>query len=178
MKNKTDYIQHLSLSPHPEGGYYKETYRSDESYPTTRGTRSASTGIYFLLGWDDLSTFHVIKSDEMWHHYDGCTLEIHEITSTGAYKVTYLGKDLSQGEVPQYVVAKGHIFGSKISRKRESNGIAKQNPTSPNYVLVGCTVAPGFDFHDFKLINRDTLINSFPKIRNQIISFFDLSDSI
>ena len=150
--------------------------RLNETYPTPRGIRSASTGIYFLLGWDDLSTFHVIKSDEMWHHYDGCTLEIHEITSAGEYKLTYLGKDLLRGEVPQYVVAKGHIFGSKISRQREEHITHTSTPRSPDYVLVGCTVAPGFDFHDFKIINCDTLINSFPHIQNQISSFFDLSN--
>jgi uncharacterized protein len=119
-----------------------------------------------------VSTFHVIHSDEMWHHYDGCTLEIHEITSTGEYKVTYLGKNISRGEVPQYVVAKGHIFGSKISKKEREYAHEKLPSESLDYVFVGCTVAPGFDFNDFEIIHRNTLVHSFPQIQDQIVSFF------
>ena len=173
-------IQTLNLQAHPEGGYYSETYRSEENCTPTRGIRSVSTAIYFLLGIHDRSRFHVIQSDEMWHHYDGCPLEIHEITLEGQYKVTLLGKEMIQGQVPQYLVPKGHIFGSKIAPSAylevDSSSSSEQDQTNENqdlYSLVGCTVAPGFDFQDFHLFSISHLLEQYPQFNQQIHAFFD-----
>ena len=168
----TEIVRALQLIPHPEGGYYCETYRSQEECELPRGLRSVSTGIYFLLGVDDRSRFHVIRSDEMWHHYDGLPLEIHEITADGRYKVTLLGKDLSQGQTPQHLVPKGHIFGSKIA---STSPMSVQRELHPpvDYALVGCTVAPGFDFNDFSLFETDELLQKFPHFQGQIHKFFN-----
>ena len=164
IKNKHTLINILNLIPHPEGGYFKETYRSQETCTPLRGVRSVSTAIYFLLGRDDRSRFHIIQSDELWHHYDGVPLEIHEITLDGCYKVTYLGNAFEQGQVPQYCVPKGHIFGSKVS---------PLSSTQPDiYTLVGCTVAPGFDFSDFHLFSTSELIETYPHLEKQIHAFF------
>ena len=171
MNTKSSLIQTLHLLSHPEGGFYRESYRSQETCSTQRGARSVSTGIYFLLGAEDRSRFHVIQSDEMWHHYEGATLEIHEITLEGIYKITLLGKNLSQGQVPQYTVPKGHIFGSRISPLTASNS------STEAYTLVGCTVAPGFDFEDFHLFSNQALIDQFPHLRSSILSFYEPTPS-
>jgi uncharacterized protein len=170
---KHNLIQSLNLQPHPEGGYYNETYRSQETYTLSRGIRSISTSIYFLLGIKDRSRFHVIKSDEIWHHYDGLPLEIHEITAEGLYKVTLLGKDLSDGQVPQYCVSKGHIFGSKIASSYNKEAGLKQKDEQYRYTLVGCTVTPGFDFEDFHLFSTLSLLEQYPQYQDQIHDFFN-----
>jgi predicted cupin superfamily sugar epimerase len=154
MLNAAYCITHLGLIPHPAGGYYKETYRSegtiDSSLPDgISGPRSFSTGIYFLLEHGNFSAFHRIKSDEMWHFYAGDPLEVIEITPQGKLIITVLGNNLERGEVFQYVVPAGHWFGSRV----KAGGI---------FSLVGCTVAPGFDFADFEMAEQDDLKKKFP----------------
>ena len=150
------YIDHLQLQPHPEGGYYKETYRSDgviarHCLPADfQGDRNYSTAIYFLLQRGDFSAFHKIKSDECWHFYDGGTLLVHEITMQGQYKCTRLGKDIANGDVFQYVVPANHWFASEPAPGSE-------------FSLVGCTVAPGFDFADFEMAKVNELLKLFPQ---------------
>lgn len=150
-------IAQLGLIPHPEGGYFKETYRSSSLTvnPMNNAPRSLSTGIYFLLTANNFSALHKIQSDEMWHFYAGDTIEIVEIDKQGKLILTQLGNAIDQGEVPQYVVKAGHWFGSRVY----GNGSAG---------LVGCTVSPGFDFADFVMGNRTELINSFPNHRDLI----------
>jgi predicted cupin superfamily sugar epimerase len=149
------YIRHLQLQPHPEGGYYKETYRSkgliaQECLPRYfQGDRNYSTAIYFLLQQGDFSAFHRIKSDECWHFYDGGTLLVHEITPAGDYKCTKLGSNISIGEVFQYMVPANHLFASEPAPGSE-------------FSLVGCTVAPGFDFSDFEMAKGGELLKEFP----------------
>jgi uncharacterized protein len=149
------YITHLQLQPHPEGGYYKETYRSEGLIARQclredfQGDRNYSTAIYFLLQQGDFSAFHRIKSDECWHFYDGATLFVHEITPHGDYRCTRLGRDISRGEVFQYVVPANHWFASEPAPGSE-------------FSLVGCTVAPGFDFSDFEMAKGDELLKTFP----------------
>lgn len=155
MNSAADYLTKFPFQSHPEGGHYLETYRSEETVETANGKRSCSTGIYFLLQENEKSNLHVIKSDEMWHHYDGGTLEIIEIHPSGELTITLLGKNLEQGEVPQYVVKAGVIFGSRPALKA-------------SFVFVGCTVAPGFDFQDFKLFSTEELIHDYPQHRNII----------
>jgi len=155
MKPASYWIEKYNLLPHPEGGYYAETYRADElisrdSLPERfTGDRSFSTGIYFLLEAKDISAFHRIKSDEMWHFYAGNALDIFVIyPETGNLEIIKLGSDPEKGETFQAVVPAGSWFGSRPG---------KDSP----YALVGCTVSPGFDFADFEMADRALLVNKF-----------------
>ncbi|UII30640.1 cupin domain-containing protein [Fulvivirga ulvae] len=152
MDKVNNYIHTLGLQPHVEGGYYKETYRSEleNDYMGFRGKRSVSTGIYFLLKAGEFSAFHRIKSDEMWHFYDGDPLSVYIITAAGELQVVKLGLDLGKGQQPQAVVPAGCWFASCV----EAPG---------SFTLVGCTVAPGFDFQDFEMASRAHLIAAFPQ---------------
>jgi len=148
------WIQNLKLQPHPEGGFYKETYRSPENIPGSglpdrfKGDRSFSTAIYFLLRSEDRSLFHRIKSDELWHYHAGSALSISVLDDRGLTVYT-LGPDLEKGESLQIVIPAGCWFGAKVDREN-------------SYTLSGCTVAPGFDFQDFELADRSTLFKTFP----------------
>ncbi len=159
MKDQQYWIEKLQLQPHPEGGYYKETYRSKESIASSGnvfpGGRSYSTGIYFMLSTGNFSAFHRIKSDEMWHFYAGKGINIYVIQSNGKLEVIKLGDNPDNGEVFQAIVPAGAWFASRV-----------EEPNS--YSLVGCTVAPGFDFQDFKMADRDVLVNSFPQHKELI----------
>jgi uncharacterized protein len=145
--NAAHYIKSLSLLPHPEGGYYKETYRSEESIELKKfgGKRNYSTAIYFLMEEGNFSALHKIKSDELWHFYEGGVLEIIEIDPGGKLKITELGKTNFQ-----HCVKAGHWFGSRVKR-------------GGNFSLVGCTVAPGFDFADFEMAQKGKLVEIFPQ---------------
>ena len=153
------WIHHLGLSPHPEGGYYRVTYKSDltivrSALPSSyQGDRSASTAIYFLLDEGNFSAFHRIASDEVWHFYAGSSLVVYVIDPEGNYSELHLGSD--EGEEFQAVVKAGCWFASRV---RDAVGFA----------LVGCTVAPGFDFADFELGVRSELIRAFPAHRKLI----------
>lgn len=149
-----DLIQQYNLLPHPEGGYFKETYRSSEMIPQQglnkrfTGDRTYSTAIYFLLVKDSFSAFHRILSDECWHFYEGDGLRVHVLHPDGHYELIRLGRNSQQGEVYQAVVPAGAWFAS------ETNG---------EYSFVGCTVAPGFDFRDFELAESDSLKLIYPE---------------
>ncbi|UII23970.1 cupin domain-containing protein [Fulvivirga ligni] len=145
-------VNKLQLEPHPEGGYFKETYRADlkSDFNGFEGERNVSTGIYFLLEQLDFSAFHKIQSDEMWHFYDGDTMEVHMIFDDGTHKVVKLGRDLEKGELLQFVVPAGVWFGSRVAK-------------GGDFSLVGCTVAPGFDFKDFEMPTAEVLLERFPK---------------
>ena len=156
-------VKQLELEPHPEGGYFKETYRSEGSIPQESlssefdGNRNYSTGIYYLLQSEDFSAFHRIHQDEMWHFYSGDALEITMISEDGVLSSILLGQDLKNGDVFQFTVPKHYWFAARV--------------TKPNsYALVGCTVAPGFDFKDFELADRDKLIAQFPQHQDVITS--------
>lgn len=148
------WIEHLGLLPHPEGGYYRETYRSTEEIPSqglaTRfnGSRSVSTAIYFMLRGSDRSLFHRIKSDELWHFHQGCTLAVYVLTKSGLVTMR-LGPDPQNGDSLQIVVPANHWFGA-IPLEAGS------------YTLASCTVAPGFDFEDFEIADRHNLKLEFP----------------
>lgn len=149
-------IKLLELLPHPEGGYYKENYRSAstlirETLPQGfSGNRNLSTAIYFLIEKNNFSALHKIKSDEIWHFYAGDALEVIEIDRDGNLRSTSIGTKLKEGEVFQYVVKANTWFGSRV----------KQGGA---YSLVGCTVSPGFDFNDFEMAKQDELIKEFPQ---------------
>jgi len=158
MPTIDELVKQLGLLPHPEGGFYSETYRSAGGYDLTgeiKGYRSYSTAIYFLLTKGNFSALHKIKSDEVWHFYLGDPVHIHSINPEGEYRCTILGNDFSKGEIPQYVVPAAWWFGS------ESVG-------ETGYSLVGCTVAPGFDFADFELAVKEDLAMKFPGLQSII----------
>lgn len=146
MTRSSDYwIKHLELKPHPEGGYFKETYRADMS----ANKRSASTGIYFLIESGNVSRFHRIDADEMWHFYEGNALIVHMIAPNGNYSFKRIGNNPDKGDVFQAVVPAGYWFGAEVS-------------DGGKFSLVGCTVAPGFEFSGFELANKAKLLNEFP----------------
>jgi predicted cupin superfamily sugar epimerase len=161
LKDAQHWIEKLNLTPHPEGGYFRQTYRSNlivkkEALPPNfTGPRSASTAIYFLLDGENFSAFHRIRSDELWHFYAGDSLEIHVIDPDGSYSRLLLGNNPDAGENFQAVVKAGCWFASRV-----------QNPKS--FALVGCTVAPGFDFEDFELAQRSALARLFPQHKSLI----------
>lgn len=156
------YIETLGLTAHVEGGAFRETYRSEMKLPVSvigtafKGERNVSTAIYFLLQYGQFSAFHRIASDELWHFYDGQTLTIYEIDPSGNLSKHLLGKNLEAGEVFQCVIKAGNWFASRCEVE---NGFS----------LVGCTVAPGFDFEDFTLANREELVRLYPQHSELII---------
>jgi predicted cupin superfamily sugar epimerase len=137
-------IEQLQLSPHPEGGHFRETYRAGQTVPTPRGPRPASTAILFLLQAGERSRWHRLHSDEVWHFHAGGGLLVHQISPSGIAQTTRLGMELSSGERPQHVVPAGHWFAAEPISGRA-------------WSLVSCTVAPGFTFADFELAAPDQL---------------------
>lgn len=134
-------IQALALSPHPERGYYVETYRARGQVQSAEhgGVRSASTGIYFLISEPEPSTYlHRLKSDELFHLYEGGPLDVLRLLPDGSWDVARLGLDVELGARPQLVLSAGTWFGTELA-------------PGASYCLIGCTVAPGFDFADFEL---------------------------
>jgi uncharacterized protein len=159
--NAEYFIKHLQLQPHPEGGFFKETYRSTRNISLQclpdgfNGDRPYSTAINFLLQQEDYSAFHRIKSDECWHFYDGGTLLIHIIDKEGVYSCIRLGRKIDQGETFQFVVPADCWFASE-----PAPGV--------DFALVGCTVAPGFDFADFEMAKEATLLDHYPQHRSVV----------
>lgn len=154
-----DIVRSLGLSPHPEGGFYRETYRAPLVLDRALlgdgfgGDRAASTAIYFLIPVGAFSALHRIASDEVWHFYAGAPLTVTSLDSEGVRRDVRLGIALDRGEVPQAVIVAGAWFGARIAEADEARG---------PYALVGCTVAPGFDFADFELGERASLLARFP----------------
>ena len=149
-------INQYDLQPHPEGGWYKETYRSNETIPADSlpsrfdGERNFSTAIYFLLEQVNFSAFHKIKSDECWHFYAGQALHVYVLYDDGKLETIKLGSDILNGELFQYVVPANCWFAS-----RPAPGSA--------FCFVGCTVAPGFDFADFEMAKGEQLLGLYPE---------------
>jgi predicted cupin superfamily sugar epimerase len=142
------------LLPHPEGRYYKETYRSPEVLTAStlpdrfEADRNFSTAIYFLLRSEDRSVFHRIKSDELWHFYQGSTLLIY-VLHEEQLQIHRLGSNLDKGDSLQVVIPANCWFGAHVEN-------------SNSFSLCGCTVVPGFDFGDFEMADREKLLNEFP----------------
>jgi uncharacterized protein len=163
QQNKVEYwVSNLGMSRHPEGGYYKETFQSEEQISdheltvNFEGKRKLYTSIYFLLTSDDVSHFHRLKSDELWYYHGGSSLSIHVIDESGEYKEIKLGMNLAACEVPQVLVKKNSIFGSSVSEK-------------DTFSLVGCMVSPGFEFQDFELFTQEELMKFYPKYKEIIM---------
>lgn len=162
-RSAADWVRELRLEPHPEGGYFCQTYRSDlmiarEALPSGfAGARAASTAIYFLLEGKNFSAFHRLRSDELWHFYAGSPLAVQAIDREGKCSTILLGSDPAAGEVFQAVVPAGCWFASHVADWK-------------SWALVGCTVAPGFDFADFELGKREELLREYPQHREMIES--------
>ena len=153
MRDSRFWVKKMSLKPHPEGGYYKESYRSEETVDSKSvplkfsNKRNWSTAIYYLLKSGDFSAFHRIKSDEIWHFYDGEPLNIYVIDNHGNLTINTLGISESENTIPQIVVPANSWFAAE--------------PLG-SFTLAGCTVSPGFDFHDFEMADKNTLLTEFP----------------
>lgn len=193
--NAKYWIKKLRLEPHPEGGYFRQTYKSELIVPLpasgniraidfhppaenagrvgqATGTpelvraRAASTAIYFLLDGGNFSAFHRLRSDEMWHFYAGSPLIVHVIEAAGEYSSILLGNDADAGQRFQAVVKAGCWFASEIEHSHFSQ--RRREVGHASYALVGCTVAPGFEFEDFELAKREELAGKFPRHRELI----------
>jgi hypothetical protein len=155
------WIEKLGLEPHPEGGYFRQSYKAELVVPKSAlpegfaGARAASTAIYFLLEGKNFSAFHRLRSDEVWHFYAGDPLVVHGIEPEGKYFSILLGRDLEAGQVLQTVVPAGCWFASHV-------------PDWKSFALVGCTVAPGFEFEDFEMGKREELARAYPQHRDVI----------
>ncbi|MCA1319392.1 cupin domain-containing protein [Bacillus tianshenii] len=150
------WVEKLELEPHPEGGYYKQTFTSHESISDRElstefhGQRLLYSSIYFLLTDKNVSHFHRLKSDELWYFHGGSSLSVHVIHETGEYKEYKLGLDLEKGETPQVLVPKNAIFGSSVAEEDSCS-------------LVGCMVSTGFVFEDFEMFTQAELLKIYPQ---------------
>ena len=144
-----------------EGGYYVETYRCDETICTDAlddrygSERNISTAILYLLTDDTCSKMHRVKSDEIFHFYSGDPVLMLNIFPDGSDKLITLGSDISAGQLPQIIVPHGTWQGAMIIEPGR-------------FALMGCTVAPGFEFEDFQIADRDRLLGEYPE-RNRIL---------
>lgn len=156
--NAADIIRTLALLPHPEGGWYREMYRSEETVPAAglparyAAPRAIATSIYFLLEAGQFSAFHRLRSDEIWFHLAGGDLTVWQIDEAGALHEAAIGPD---AKAWQLTIPRGRWFAA-----RPSDGAP--------FTLIGCTVAPGFDFADFELARRGDLTARFPAHRSLI----------
>lgn len=143
MTDLPDWVRHLDLAPHPEGGYYRETWRSDLTLdqsvlpPGYTGTRHAGTAILFVLTAGQQSAWHTVRSAEIWLHHRGSPLLLEFGPDIDDATTYVLGPDTDDGQHPQLVVPPGHW--------------QRARPRDPEPTLVSCIVVPGFDFADFRL---------------------------
>ena len=162
MNDANYYVTKLGMEPHPEGGFYKRTFESEEQTSDQElsvafeGKRKLYTSIFFLLGSKDISHLHRLKSDELWYYHAGSPLTIHVIDEKGNYKESKLGINLDEGEIPQVLVPKNSIFGSSV---RDED----------TFSLVGCMVSPGFEFQDFELFTQEELLAKYPQHKDVIM---------
>lgn len=156
MQTATYWIERLGLLAHPEGGYYGPMYRSEEQIPATAlparygGGRKLGSSIYFLVTETGFSAFHRLKTDEIWHFYTGSPLHLHLIHPGGRHETQALGPAFDAGERFQFVVRAGAWFAAEVT-----------NPGA--YALLGCTLAPGFEFADFELAQQALLAAQYPQ---------------
>ncbi len=150
-------VREFGLEPHPEGGFFRETYRAQDEVQTKEGkSYSAATLIYFLLQGSDVSHFHRIASDEMWFFHLGGPLRLFWIDGKGRLDSVLLGSNWQAGEQLQWVVRANTWFAARL-----------EQPAS--YALVSCAVAPGFDFTDFEMANHETMRESYPRLYEEIL---------
>jgi hypothetical protein len=149
-------VKKLGLEKHPEGGYFKQTYKSDtvvdlEGYD---GPRSIATAIYYMLVGNQFSAFHMLKSDEIWHHYAGGSITLYVIDNDGKLSKIKIGG----GGTPQAVVKAHTWFAASLDSKK-------------SYCLLGCTMSPGFDYRDWALGKRVELLGMYPQHKKIIFRY-------
>lgn len=131
-------IKQLTLQPHPEGGWFSEVFRSSEFVRAPQGKRTALTAIYFLLPRGEISRWHDVKSDEVWHHIEGAPLKLHTASPDFAHGTTRLLGPLAGVRQRPLAVVAAHDWQAA--------------ETTGDYSLVACDVGPGFDFVDFRML--------------------------
>jgi predicted cupin superfamily sugar epimerase len=148
-QNARYWIDKLDLQPHPEGGYFKEVFRSQQEVrrPSSAITRQACTSIYYLLEGLDFSGFHRLTSDELWYYHKGVPLLIHMIGEDGSHAAFELS-DQQTGNLS--VAIKGGLW------------FAAEIPAGKGFTLVSCAVAPGFDFTEFEMAQKQAMIALYP----------------
>lgn len=152
MPTKDEYIEKLNLTPHPEGGWYRQVYHSAKTHydATSLASRYEYTSIYFILDGGSPSHLHRLLHDELWYFHDGSSIVVHCFYPDGTYEAVHLGRDIERGEQLQFRVPAGTIFGSEVL-------------DASSFGLVSCAVAPGFDYHDFELFTQDQLLAKYPE---------------
>jgi uncharacterized protein len=156
MENNSQYwIEKLELVRHIEGGYYKQIYASKRQCQE-HGNRNLATCIFYLLDGNDFSAFHKINSDEIWHFFIGSSLTMYIFNEKDSkLKIVKLGKKLDKGENLQVIINEGDWFAAEVNDKS-------------SFTLVGCTVIPGFEFKNFKLAKKKSLLLKFPSYKDII----------
>ncbi len=156
IKDGTYWIQKLGMERHTEGGFFKETYRTNSFIEKSQlpdefpGKRHLATAIYFLLDKNDHSTFHRLKADEIWHYYAGSSLILYLLHPDGKMETIHLGTDLEAGEKPQAIIKNNTWFAAELKDKR-------------TYGLYGCTTSPGFEYEDFEMGDKKQLLEKYPQ---------------
>ncbi len=156
MNTAENWIQHLGLLPHPEGGFFREVYRSSISIEKKalplgfKDSRRLTTSIYYLLRSEDISHFHRLRSDELWYYHYGSSIRIIIIDQEGHKHTKMLGPKIDKAEQLQILIPAGTIFGAEIM---------DQN----SFGLFGCVVSPGFEFDDFEMYSKEDLLQAYPK---------------
>jgi uncharacterized protein len=164
MNTAEYWIQHLGLKPHPEGGFYKEIFRSSisvdkKSLPLGfQASRRLVTSIYYLLRSGEISHFHRLRSDELWYYHYGSSVRIIIIDQEGHKQTRLLGPKIEKAEHLQIVIPAGTIFGAEVI-------------DSDSFGLFGCMVAPGFEFDDFEMYNKEDLKQAYPRQADIIDKF-------
>jgi predicted cupin superfamily sugar epimerase len=160
MATANEIIQKMGLQPLPEeGGYYKETYRSEVTLSGQADGQSVGTGIYYMVIPSSFSALHrLINGDEIFHFYGGNPVEMIQIDPSGELRTYTIGSDVLKGEVPQVIVP---VNTWQALRLKEGG----------SWALLGTTVSPGFEFKNFELGTRDNMLNSFPQHRDQVLKF-------
>ena len=148
MSNAKYWIDRLELMPHPEGGYYREVYRSTDTtrHPEHSKKRNLATSIYFLLEGENISHFHELSSDELWYYHDGQGANIH-VFQDGKHQTCQLSK-APDGQLQVLIPAHSEFAAEVIDQK--------------GYVLMGCVVTPGFDFEDFRMLKKGKMLEKYP----------------
>ncbi|MFQ3579830.1 MAG: cupin domain-containing protein [Bacteroidales bacterium] len=157
-------IEHFSLQQHPEGGWYKQIYEAkgiislETLPPKFNNDKSYATSILYLLKKGEISLFHKLKQDELWHFYYGDTLILHTISKNGEYLQVRLGTNFLNGEHPFYAIEAGTILAAELAKNSE-------------FALSGCTVTPGFEFSDMTIMRKSELLEKFPTLKDLIEKF-------
>ena len=162
MQDAQYWIKKLFLKEHPEGGYYREVYRSGEFVDgihlkdKRKGNRNLATSIYFLLKSSEKSLLHRLKSDETWYYHFGSPIHLYCFDAHANLTEVVLGPDLEKHECLQFTISEGTIFGGLVHGQN-------------NYCLTGCMVSPGFSFDDFQLLSREYMLDKYPRHRETIL---------